>query len=79
VGQEGEFKLAKDKIEMRIPDGDRKMRQYQVVVMRPIDHSDSSSSANRYNTPGKNYGDKSLVDKNYAEQSAPKPPDNRPQ
>jgi hypothetical protein len=79
VGQEGEFKLDKDKIEMRIPDGDRKMRQYQVVVMRPIDHSDTSSSANRYTTPGKDYGDKSLVDKNYAEQSAPKPPDNRPQ
>jgi hypothetical protein len=70
VGQEGEFKLDKDKIEMRIPDGDRKMRQYQVVVMRPN---------YRYNTPGKDYGEKSPGEKNYAEQSAPKPPDNRPQ
>jgi hypothetical protein len=78
VGQEGEFKLDKDKIEMRIPDGDRKMRQYQVVAMKPIDHSESSSNYS-YETPRKDYTDKSLADKNYAEQSAPKPPDNRPQ
>jgi hypothetical protein len=78
VGQEGEFKLDKDKIEMRIPDGDRKMRQYQVVAMKPIDHSESSSNYSN-ETPRKDYTDKSLADKNYAEQSAPKPPDNRPQ
>lgn len=78
VGQEGEFKLDKDKIEMRIPDGDRKMRQYQVVAMKPINHSESSSNYS-YEAPRKDYADKSLADKNYAGQSAPKPPDNRPQ
>ena len=65
---------------MRIPDGDRKMRQYQVVAMEPIDHSDTSSSANyRFNSPGKDYGDKPMADKNYAEQGTPKPPDIDPQ
>ena len=76
VGQEGEFKVQKDKIDMRIPDGDHKMRHYQVVAMKPIDHSDTPSSANyRYDLPR----DKPLADKNYANQNAPKPPDNRPQ
>jgi len=41
VGQEGEFKVSKDVIQMRIPDGDHKMRRYQVVAMKPIDHSDA--------------------------------------
>ena len=42
IGQEGEFKISKDVLEMRIPDGDRKKRRYQVVAMKPIDHPDSS-------------------------------------
>lgn len=80
VGQEGEFKVAKDKMDMRIPDGDRKMRHYQVVAMKPIDHSETPPSANSmYDTPRKDYSDKSLAEKNYADKNAPKPPDNRPQ
>ena len=42
IGQEGEFKISKDVIEMRIPDGDHKKRRYQVVAMKPIDHSDTT-------------------------------------
>jgi hypothetical protein len=42
IGQEGEFKISKDVIEMRIPDGDHKKRRYQVVAMKPIDHSDTN-------------------------------------
>lgn len=45
VGKEGEFKLSKDVMEMRIPDGDHKKRRYQVVVMKPIDHSEVSHAA----------------------------------
>jgi hypothetical protein len=83
VGQEGEFKVKKDKMDMRIPDGDRKMRQYQVVAMKPIDHSESSANY-RSDPPRKDY-DKSLADKNYGNQTVPnnqtvpKPPDNHPQ
>jgi hypothetical protein len=39
VGKEGEFRISKDVMVMRIPDGDHKKRRYQVVVMKPIDHS----------------------------------------
>jgi hypothetical protein len=78
VGQEGEFKLKKDEIEMRIPDGDRKMRHYQVVAIKPIDHSETPSST-RYDVPRKDYADKPLADKNYADKNTPKPPSNSPQ
>jgi hypothetical protein len=44
VGKEGEFKISKDVMEMRIPDGDRKKRRYQVVAMKPIEHSASAAS-----------------------------------
>ena len=43
VGKEAEFKVSKDRFDMRIPDGDRKTRHYQVVAMKPIDHSDTSA------------------------------------
>ncbi len=39
IGQEAEFKVHKDVIEMKIPEGDHKERRYQVVAMKPIDHS----------------------------------------
>ena len=41
VGQEGEFNISKDVMTMRIPDGDHKKRRYQVVAMKPIDHSEA--------------------------------------
>lgn len=54
VGQEGEFKISKDVLEMRIPDGDHKKRRYQVVAMKQIDHSDASevgSNRMKYEKP----------------------------
>lgn len=83
VGKEAEFKVAKDVLDMRIPDGDRKMRHYQVVAMKPIDHSAAPESS-MYSPPRNDYGDKALVDKdsadknydkNYADRNAVKPPD----
>jgi hypothetical protein len=62
VGKEGEFKIAKDVLEMRIPDGDRKKRRYQVVVMKPIDHaeiSDASDTKTKYDAR-KNYTNQPL-------------------
>jgi hypothetical protein len=69
VGKEGEFKVTKDRLDMRVPEGDRKMHHYQVVAMKPIDHSEVPSPA-KYDQPQQKYMDKSLADKNYA-----KPPD----
>ncbi|HET9405886.1 MAG TPA: hypothetical protein VFO39_01485 [Candidatus Sulfotelmatobacter sp.] len=58
VGQEGEFKIHKDILEMKIPDGDHKRRRYQVVAMKQIDHSESIENAN-YNTSRHSYAEKS--------------------
>src|SRR5262249_59944145 len=66
IGQEGEFKISKDVLEMRVPDGDHKMRRYQVVAMNPVDHSDSSEvGANRirYENQQTTASDKSITDK----------------
>ena len=80
VGQEGEFKVKKDKFDMRIVDGDRKLRHYQVVAMKPIDHTDAIAPASyKYDTTRKDYTDKPVADKNYADRNVPKPPDNHPQ
>jgi hypothetical protein len=92
VGKEGEFKLSKDKLDMRIPEGDRTMRHYQVVAMKPIDHSASPVSENsrndsqhndlqRNDLPHKDYADKSLADKSYQDNNVkpPNPPNGGPQ
>jgi hypothetical protein len=66
IGQEGEFKISKDVLEMRVPDGDHKMRRYQVVAMKPVDHSDTSElGANRmrYDKPQTTATDKPITDK----------------
>jgi hypothetical protein len=65
VGQEGEFKVHKDVIEMRIPDGDRKQRGYQVVAMKPIDHANNPEvGGNRmYDKPITGSSDKPLAEK----------------
>src|SRR5216684_5353565 len=58
IGQEGEFKISKDVIEMKIPDGDHKKRRYQVVAMKPIDHSDTAGEGiNAKYEPHKDYKD----------------------
>ena len=76
VGQEGEYKLKQDKLDMRIPDGDRKMRHYQVVAMKPLDHSDTPSSGNLSNNgPRNDYTGKPLADKQNEDKSAAKPPE----
>lgn len=58
VGKEGEFKISKDVMEMKIPDGDHKKRRYQVVAMKPIDHTATPEETN-YNSH-KSYSDKPL-------------------
>ena len=71
VGQEGEFKISKDVMEMRIPDGDHKKRRYQVVAMKPIDHSAAGDQeTNSKYQPRKDYTDKPLD----AKSTAQKPP-----
>jgi hypothetical protein len=76
VGQEGEFKISKDIMEMRIPDGDHKKRRYQVVVMKPIEHSSmGDEESNTKYVPRKNYADKPLDAKGNPRTSVRNPTD----
>jgi len=43
VGHEAEFKIKNDRMFLKVPDGDRKTRTYEVVAMKPLEHSDSSA------------------------------------
>jgi len=76
IGKEGEFKISKDILEMKIPDGDHKKRKYQVVGMKPIDHSDALAPENtKYEAPPKNHSDKTATDRNYSDKNTPRSPD----
>jgi hypothetical protein len=60
VGHEAEFKIKNDRMFLKIPDGDRKVRTYEVVAMKPL-NSDSSAEA----PDKKEIGDrKETVDRN---------------
>jgi hypothetical protein len=82
VGKEGEFRISKDVMEMRIPDGDHKKRRYQVVAMKPIDHSDAAGEGtNAKYDPHKDYKaytDKPLANQTTAPRTGVKPPPDPP-
>jgi hypothetical protein len=50
VGQEGEFRVDKDKLYLTISDGDRKTRPYQVVAMKP-NQGDQDKATGKTVTP----------------------------
>lgn len=72
VGHEGVFKIKKDHLYLKVPDGDRKTRAYQVVSMKPL-NSESEVQGSAYKPPDKPLG-------NSASESAIRPiaktPDN---
>ena len=45
VGHEAEFKVKEDRMSLRVPDGDRKKRDYQVVAAKPINHDSNLGSS----------------------------------
>ena len=47
VGHEAEFKIKKDRLFLKVPDGDKKLRAYQVVSMQPVSSESIESSAYR--------------------------------
>ena len=81
VGQEAKFKVKKDKLDIRVPGGNSdsgKTRQYQVVAMKPIDHSEAPAPA-KYDVPRRDDGDRPVAGTNYAGQTVPKlPPSQQP-
>ena len=53
IGHEGEFKLKKDQMQLKIPDGDRKTRAYQVVGAKPL-RSERRKEASDHDIPDRN-------------------------
>ena len=53
VGQEGEFKIKKNLMYLKVPDGDHKKRTYQVVSMKPVETGDSTAQGAAYRSPDK--------------------------
>jgi len=45
VGQEGEFKIKKNVMYLKMVDGDKKKRQYQVVAINPLHSSENAEGA----------------------------------
>ena len=77
VGKEGEFKISRDVMLMRIPDGDHKKRRYQVVAMKPLDHSETAETTSRYE-PHKDDANKPLDAKTGAQKPPIKTPPDPP-
>jgi hypothetical protein len=44
IGQEVVFKIKKDRMLLKVADGDKKTRDYEVVAMEPANHSEQSTS-----------------------------------
>lgn len=55
VGHEGVFKIRKDHLYLKVPDGDRKTRAYQVVSMKPL-NSNGEVQGSAYKPPDKRLG-----------------------
>ena len=45
VGHEGVFKIKKDQLYLKAPDGDRKTRSYHIVAMKPLNSEGNSESS----------------------------------
>ena len=56
VGKEGEFKIKKDHLFLRVPDGDHKTRAYQVVSMKPLNSTNEAQSSTYQPAPDKPIG-----------------------
>jgi len=57
VGHEGEFKIKKDQMHLKIPDGDRKTRAYQVVGAKPVG-AEKKSEASEHDIRDRDIRDK---------------------
>src|ERR1700704_4123720 len=53
IGHEGEFKIKRDEMHLKVPDGDRKTRAYHVVGVKPV-RSERKTEASEYYPPDKN-------------------------
>lgn len=49
VGQEGEFRIDKDRLYLKVSEGDRKTRPYQVVAMKPTGGDEDKATGKSIN------------------------------
>lgn len=76
IGHEGEFKIDKNVIKMKIVDGDHHTRSYQIVAMKPIEHSPAAGiEPAKYDRSRRDY-DKPIADKSYTDRTAVNPVNN---
>lgn len=53
VGEEGEFKIKKNRMYLKVPDGDHKKRAYEVVSMKPLNNADATAEGASYRATDK--------------------------
>ena len=53
VGEEGEFKIKKNRMHLKIPDGDKKNREYEVVAMKPLNTGEGPTEGAAYRSTEK--------------------------
>jgi hypothetical protein len=73
VGHEGEFKVKKDHLYLKVPDGDRKTRAYQVVSMKPLNLGAPDAEGSAYKPSDKQV---SRPSSESTLRPIPKPPNN---
>jgi hypothetical protein len=82
IGREAEFKIKKDRLFLKVVDGDKKTEAYQVVSMQPANsNSDDKVGAGTYGpppTPAESHPP-DQVGKNLNNQSTDPPPQPQPQ
>lgn len=75
IGREAEFKIKKDKIFLKVPDGDKKTRAYHVVSMEPI--KTANAEENSAYRPAAGYGQPSANSSSNGPTAAPVTPPQR--
>jgi hypothetical protein len=53
VGDEAEFKIKKNRMYLKVPDGDKKRRVYQVVAMNPLQTGENAGAGSSYRPASK--------------------------
>ena len=73
IGQEGEFKIDKNVLKMKLVDGDHHTRDYQIVAMKQIEHpvTPAAYEGTKYDSSRKDYAGKPIADKSYTDKTAP--------
>jgi len=77
VGKEGEFKIKKDHMFLKVPEGDKKTRNYQVVAIVPLNNGTTVEGREDVKDKDKHLTG-NLADKNTASRTAEKYPDADP-